>query len=52
MNAAETSFGVFRTWPAGLRSLLAVDKAIDDADLPLRLLELVRLRVSQMNGCG
>ncbi len=52
MIAAETSFGVFHTWPTGLRSLLAVDKAIDGADLPADLLELVRLRVSQINGCA
>lgn len=52
MSTAETPLRVFGTWPAGLRGLLAVDKAIDDADLPACLLELVRLRVSQVNGCG
>lgn len=52
MIASETPFGVFRSWPPGRRSLLAVDSAIDEADLPAGLLELVRLRVSQINRCA
>ncbi|MBB5802359.1 AhpD family alkylhydroperoxidase [Saccharothrix ecbatanensis] len=35
----------------GFAALGALDKAVDDVDLPVGLVELVRLRCSQINGC-
>ncbi|TQM77965.1 AhpD family alkylhydroperoxidase [Saccharothrix saharensis] len=35
----------------GFASLEALAKAVDDVDLPVGLVELVRLRCSQLNGC-
>ncbi|MCE6997449.1 carboxymuconolactone decarboxylase family protein [Saccharothrix sp. S26] len=35
----------------GFASLEALAKAVDDVDLPRGLVELVRLRCSQLNGC-
>lgn len=36
----------------GFAALGALAKAVDDVDLPVGLVELVRLRCSQINGCG
>ncbi|MGH3585586.1 MAG: carboxymuconolactone decarboxylase family protein [Pseudonocardia sp.] len=35
-----------------VKYLISADKAIDDSTLPLTIRELVRLRASQINGCG
>jgi AhpD family alkylhydroperoxidase len=39
-------------WPDGLQAMLAVDIACDAQGLSLRLLELVRLHCSVLNGCA
>jgi AhpD family alkylhydroperoxidase len=44
--------GVFTEWPEGLNAMLAVDASCDEGGLPLRLLELVRLWCSVLNGCA
>jgi AhpD family alkylhydroperoxidase len=49
---SEVQMGVFTAWPAGLKAMLAVDAACDASGLPLRLLELVRLWCSILNGCA
>lgn len=36
----------------GFAALGALAKAVDDVDLPVGLVELVRLRCSQINGCS
>lgn len=36
----------------GFAALTSLAKAVDDVDLPAGLVELVRLRCSQLNGCG
>ncbi|QQQ79879.1 carboxymuconolactone decarboxylase family protein [Saccharothrix sp. 6-C] len=36
----------------GFAALGAVAEAVDDVDLPVGFVELVRLRCSQINGCG
>lgn len=38
--------------PAATAALLAMGKAVDDAGLAKELTELVKLRVSQINGCA
>jgi AhpD family alkylhydroperoxidase len=49
---SDVQTGVFTAWPEGLRAMLAVDAACDASGLPLRLLELVRLWCSILNGCA
>jgi AhpD family alkylhydroperoxidase len=48
---SDGQIGVFTVWPEGLKAMLAVDAACDASGLPLRLLELVRLWCSVLNGC-
>lgn len=43
---------IFRAWLPGMRSLLSLERALDGSGLQARLLELVRLRTSQLNRCG
>ena len=43
---------VYRELPEGHRAMAALEQAVRDASLPVRLLELVRTRVSQLNGCA
>jgi AhpD family alkylhydroperoxidase len=38
--------------PDAMKSILALDKAAKKGPVPLSTLELVHLRVSQINGCG
>jgi len=38
-------------WPAGYRAMLAFDQAVGTADLEQSLLDLVKQRSSQINGC-
>jgi AhpD family alkylhydroperoxidase len=39
-------------FPDALQSLLALGKSVEKGGAPLRTLELIRLRASQINGCG
>jgi AhpD family alkylhydroperoxidase len=43
---------VFRQLPDGYRALSALEEAVGKSGLEPRLLELVRTRVSQLNGCA
>jgi AhpD family alkylhydroperoxidase len=43
---------IFRAAPEGSKAMLAVEAATDKSGLEHKLLELVRLRVSQINGCA
>jgi AhpD family alkylhydroperoxidase len=38
--------------PDAMNSLLALNKAVDDGEVPARTLALIHLRVSQINGCA
>jgi AhpD family alkylhydroperoxidase len=49
---SDGQVGVFTAWPEGLNAMLAVDATCDASGLPLRLLELVRLWCSILNGCA
>jgi AhpD family alkylhydroperoxidase len=39
-------------FPDALQALLALGKSVEKGGAPLRTLELIRLRASQINGCG
>lgn len=50
---AGFSYDLFRTGlPAAHAALLALGKAVDEASLDKRLSEIVKIRVSQINGCA
>lgn len=40
------------SWPAGYRTLQAVEEAMLETDVDVKLHQLVALRVSQVNGCA
>jgi alkylhydroperoxidase family enzyme len=48
----EQRFDITELIPDGYKAMFAVHKYVQSAGLDLGLLELVRLRVSQTNGCG
>lgn len=48
----EQRFDITRLIPDGYQAMYAVHTYVQGAGLDLGLLELVRLRVSQTNGCG
>ncbi|HYZ31145.1 MAG TPA: carboxymuconolactone decarboxylase family protein [Crenalkalicoccus sp.] len=53
MHAPRMEYGALhRAAPALAQSLMALDKAAHDAGLDPALPELMKLRVSQMNGCA
>jgi len=43
---------LFRTWPDGYRSLQRLSETVKGSGLDASLLELVKLRASQINGCA
>lgn len=43
---------IFQAAPEGTKAMLGVETAIENAGLDHNLLELVRLRASQINGCS
>ncbi|MFI0980749.1 carboxymuconolactone decarboxylase family protein [Streptomyces sp. NPDC021093] len=43
---------VYRLAPGGYRALAAMERFLDDSGVPPHILELVRLRTGQINGCG
>jgi AhpD family alkylhydroperoxidase len=52
-GASAPSYEAFRELaPAAYATLIALGKAVDDAGLDKGLTELVKLRVSQINGCA
>jgi AhpD family alkylhydroperoxidase len=44
--------GKFRTWPDGYRALQRLGRAVKESGLEPGLLELVKMRASQINGCA
>jgi AhpD family alkylhydroperoxidase len=42
----------YRTAPANLHAMIALSTSVKKSSLGLRLVELVNLRISQINGCG
>ena len=51
MSSVRTPLEVFGLWPDGRAAMHGVDRALESGTLSLRLLELVRLRCSAVNGC-
>jgi AhpD family alkylhydroperoxidase len=43
---------LYRPWPAGYKAMLAFEAAVADSGFDPDLLELVKIRVSQVNGCA
>jgi AhpD family alkylhydroperoxidase len=43
---------LYRPWPAGYKAMLALEAAVADSGFDPCLLELVKVRVSQINGCA
>lgn len=48
----EQRFDIIKLIPEGYKTMYALHNYVQGAGLDLGLLELVRLRVSQTNGCG
>src|SRR5262245_19354537 len=42
----------YKVAPAGYRGMMALEKSLEESSLEHKLLHLVRLRASQMNGCA
>ena len=42
---------VFTDWPEGFAAMAALEAATATTDLPPRLVELVKVRASELNGC-
>ncbi|HEX8406440.1 MAG TPA: carboxymuconolactone decarboxylase family protein [Duganella sp.] len=42
----------YQTAPANLQAMIALSASVKKSSLGLRLVELVNLRISQINGCG
>lgn len=51
-DPAHDRFDPYRAAPEAMKPLIALDRSVKESALGLRLVELVYLRVSQMNGCG
>ena len=48
----EARIDIGAVMPAAYRALIALDSRVHDGPLPAGLLELVKLRASQINGCA
>lgn len=42
----------YKTLPKGLEAMLGLQKVVDDSKIDHKLLELVKIRASQINGCA
>ena len=51
-NAMTARLDIFKLSPQAYKGLGAVNSALQESSLPRELLELVNLRVSQINGCA
>jgi AhpD family alkylhydroperoxidase len=49
---AEERKGTFRSWPDGYQALQRLSEAVRGSGLEPALLELVKMRASQINGCA
>ena len=43
---------LYRAWPEGQQALSALSEAVENSGLDHQLLELVKMRASQINGCA
>jgi AhpD family alkylhydroperoxidase len=43
---------LFRSWPEGYHALQRLSERVKESGLELSLIELVKMRASQINGCG
>ena len=50
--AAPPRIDYTSVFPAGMRAMVSLQRAVDAAGLEPRLLELVKMRASQINGCA
>jgi AhpD family alkylhydroperoxidase len=44
--------GTFRVWPEGYKYLMRLSELVKQSGLELSLIELVKMRASQINGCA
>lgn len=51
-NIMTQRFDIFKSAPAACKGLIDAKTSLDDCSLPAELVELVNLRVSQINGCA
>ncbi|AFL86528.1 alkylhydroperoxidase AhpD family core domain protein [Terriglobus roseus DSM 18391] len=49
---SEKRIDYWKIWPEGVEALTAMGKAVNQSGLESSLMELVKLRASQMNGCA
>ena len=52
MTAEPARIDYARVFPAGVRAMVGLQRAVDTAELEPLLLELVKMRASQINGCA
>jgi AhpD family alkylhydroperoxidase len=52
INAMKQRMNINKAEPAIYKAMEAADNAVDSFDLDPKLKELIRIRVSQINGCG
>jgi hypothetical protein len=52
MTAEPARIDYATVFPAGLRAMVGLQRAVDGAGLEPLLLELVKMRASQINGCA
>jgi AhpD family alkylhydroperoxidase len=52
MTAETARFDYASVFPAGVRAMVGLERAVDAAGLEPLLLELVKMRASQINGCA
>jgi AhpD family alkylhydroperoxidase len=51
-SSMEERLNYVKAAPAGYRAILTLNRYVDECDLEPLLLELVRMRASQINGCA
>lgn len=49
---SETRKQSFRSWPEGYQALQRLSELVKESGLEPGLIELVKMRASQINGCG
>lgn len=50
--SSEPRLDLFAPWPEGYRAMAAFDRVVAESGLDKRLLELVKMRCSQLNECA
>jgi AhpD family alkylhydroperoxidase len=49
---SEARLDLWQAWPEGYQAMLHLERTVADSGLDRRLLELVKMRCSQINGCA